>query len=119
MLFDVELTYPGEPYLRAGEPFLLHVTVINRFKMQQWLTLTWHLPEGVSLSPAASVSSSLESYYCNLGRAEFDFVLTAEQLRQSRYDLLLDVQSLGHHTCGVVPVVLYASCTLPGEEIGR
>ncbi len=116
VLFDVEFTYPGEPYLRAGEPFRVHVTVINRFKMQQWLTLTWHLPEGISVSPAASVSGSLESYYCNLGRAEFDFELTAEQLQQSRYDLLLDVQSLGHHTRGVVPVVLYASRTLPGEE---
>lgn len=90
----LSLPIPASLICGRGEPFRVHVTVINRFKMQQWLTLTWHLPEGISVSPAASVSGSLESYYCNLGRAEFDFELTAEQLQQSRYDLLLDVQSL-------------------------
>lgn len=118
VLFDVEIHYPEEPFVEAGKPYRLHVTVINRFKMQQWLTLNWHLPEGVSMAPATSVCGSLESYYCNLGRAEFDFELTVDELRQNRYDLILDVQSVGHHTRGLVPVVLYASAKLPSADKG-
>lgn len=115
VLFDVDITYPGEPFVEAGKAYRLHVTVNNNFKMQQWLTLNWHLPEGVSMSPSASISNSLESYYCNLGRTEFDFKLTIDELKQPRYDLILDIQSVGHHTRGLVPVVLFASSKLPSE----
>ncbi len=108
ILFDALLDYGGEPFIRAGEGRRIRIILENRFQMQQWIQVKWHLPAGWSVSPSPELSGPLESYYCNLGRLEWEFVLTAETLTRDRADLVVELTSVGHHSKGFLPVILFA-----------
>ena len=109
VLFDVLVDYGEEPFIKAGKVKTFHITVINRFQMQQWLKLKWYTTDEVNILPAKQIEASLESYYCNLGKAEFNFEITLDSLTKSKYEFLLDISAVGHHTRGIVPIVLFAS----------
>ena len=105
-IFDINLDYGEEPYIREGQVKTFRLVVENKLKIQQWLQVQWHLPEGWEITPAPSVSASLEQFHCNIGRTELTFAVTVHGLNRSRYDLVIDVGSVGHHTRGLIPVTL-------------
>ncbi len=106
VIFDTFLDYLEEPYIAAGQPKTFKLTVENKLFIQQWLNIKWHLPEGWEIAPGPSVGSSLEQFHCNIGRTEFNFTITGMSLNQSRYDLILEISSVGRHTKGLIPVIL-------------
>lgn len=108
ILVNTELDYGKEPYIRANEPFLFKLTVKNNFYMQQWIRVKWHLPPEWTVTPSADVSASLESFYCNFGIARFEFYVSAPFLDRDRYDLVVEISSVGHHSKALIPVVLFA-----------
>ena len=69
-----------------------------------WLEIHWHLPEEFAVSPANHISVSLEQYHCNIGKTQIAFEVTGYQLNRSRYDLVIEIQSVGRHTKGLIPV---------------
>ncbi|BBH24965.1 hypothetical protein Back11_63100 [Paenibacillus baekrokdamisoli] len=105
-IFSTYLDYHDEPYIQAGIPRALTLTIDNQIFMQQWLDIRWHLPAGWTVSPGARIGSQLEQYHCNIGKTIIEFVLTPVELLQSRYDLVLEITSQGRPTKGFVPVVL-------------
>ena len=107
-LYTALLDYGGEPFIRAGEPRTLRLTVVNGFLMQQWLRIRWHCPADWTVTPGRMAEDTLESYYCNEGKTTFTFTFTAETLTDSRFDLAAEISSVGHHTRTFVPVTLYA-----------
>ena len=82
--------------------------MVNAFLMQQWLQIRWHCPEDWTVTPGRKAEDTLESYYCNEGKTTFTFTFTAETLTDSRFDLVAEISSVGHHTRAFVPVTLYA-----------
>ncbi|MBI5834256.1 MAG: ADP-ribosylglycohydrolase family protein [Armatimonadetes bacterium] len=105
-LFTTRLEYGAEPLIRAGQPLTLRVTIENQFFRQQWLNLRWHLPAGFRVSPGPAVSAPLEQYHCNVGSTTLEFEIVVDELTEPRYDLVLQISSVGHHTQGLIPVVL-------------
>jgi len=105
-IFDTYLDYNEEPFIADGSPKNFKLVIENSIFIQQWLNIQWHLPEGWEITPAISVCASLEQFHCNIGRTEFNFRITPKELKQSRYDLILEISSVGHHTKGLIPVVL-------------
>lgn len=106
VLFNTLLDYQGEPTIQPGVPRKLRLTVENQFFKQQWLTVRWHLPTGWRISPGPALSLPLEQYHCNVGKNGIEFILEAPELTEPRYDLILQITSLGHHTQGLIPVTL-------------
>lgn len=108
-VYDLRLTYDGEPYVQPGCQKRFTLEVENKLFVQQWLEAKWYLPEGFVLSPGPAVSLSLEQFHCNLGFARKEFTLTLPQeLTQSRYELVLEVSAVGRHTRVFLPVTLLA-----------
>ncbi len=105
-IFDTFLDYREEPYLAEGQAKTFKLTVENKVFTQQWLNVKWHLPEGWEITPGLSVAASLEQFHCNIGRTELNFTITPRGLNESRYDLIVEISSLGRHTKGLIPVVL-------------
>ena len=106
-LMTAWLEYGQEPLIKNGEPIALTLHVENALRKPQWITLRWHLPEGWQISPAVESSLSLTHNiggWIAIGKAEF--TLTPGDLRQSRYDLFLDIQSQSRHTRLIIPVTL-------------
>jgi ADP-ribosylglycohydrolase len=106
VLFSALLDYQGEPVIQPGVARTLRLTVENQFFKQQWLTVRWHLPAGWKVSPGPAISLPLEQYHCNVGTCSIEFTLEAGELNEPRYDLVLQIQSLGHHSQGLIPVTL-------------
>ena len=106
VLFNTLLDYQGDPFIQTGVPRKLRLTVENQFFKQQWLTVRWHLPAGWKVSPGPAISLPLEQYHCNLGTCSVEFTLEAGELNEPRYDLVLQISSLGHPSQGLVPVTL-------------
>lgn len=106
VIFDTFLDYVEEPYIAEGQTKTFKLTVENKLYIQQWLNVKWHLPEGWEITPGPSVGASLEQFHCNIGRTEFNFSITGRGINQSRYDLILEISSIGRHTKGLISVVL-------------
>lgn len=106
VLFNTLLDYQSEPTIQPGVPRKLRLTVENQFFKQQWLTVRWLLPAGWKVSPGPAISLPLEQYHCNVGSVGVEFSLEAPELTEPRYDLVLQISSLGHHTQGLIPVTL-------------
>lgn len=106
VIFDTFLDYQEEPYIVEGKPKIFKLIVENKLLIQQWLNIKWHLLEGWEITPGPSVGVSLEQFHCNIGRTEINFTITGRNLTQSRYDLFIEISSIGRHTKGLIPVVL-------------
>lgn len=105
-IFDTYLDYGEEPYIMEGQPKTFKVTIENKLYIQQWLDIKWYLPEGWEITPSSTVGASLEQFHCNIGRTELEFTITGRELNQSKYDLVLQIGSVGRHTKGLISVVL-------------
>jgi hypothetical protein len=106
VFFNTLLDYQGDPFIQPGVPRKLRLTVENQFFKQQWLTVRWYLPAGWKVTPGSAISLPLEQYHCNLGTCSVEFTLEAGELNEPRYDLVLQISSLGHPSQGLIPVTL-------------
>ncbi len=107
-IFNTYLDYIEEPFIQEGSAKNFKLVIENNLFIQQWLNIHWHLPEGWEITPALSVSASLEQFHCNIGRTAFNFTITPIELKQSRYNLILEITSVGCYTKVFIPVVLIA-----------
>ena len=106
-IYTAWLQYGQEPLVKSGEPIAISLQFENQLRKPQWLTLSWHTPEGWQISPSTQVNLSLPHYIGGwVGIAKAEFTLTPPQLNQSRSDLFVDIISDGHHTRLVIPVTL-------------
>lgn len=109
-IYTVWLKYGQEPLLKAGESIKICLQFENMLRKPQWLSLSWHVPQGWSVAPAAQVNVSLTHPIGGwVGVATAEFTISAEEIKQARSDLFIDVQSDGHHTHLVIPVTLLSA----------
>lgn len=104
--FKVYVDYHEAPFLQEGVAKKFTVTLENRFLYQQWLNVKWILPQEWEISPAPTVAVNLEQAHCNVPLSRLDFTVTPHNITESRYDLLLQITSNGHHEQGIIPIVL-------------
>lgn len=104
--FDVYVDYHEAPYIAEDVTKKFTLTFENNLLRQQWLHAALHLPEGWEISPARSLAINLEQAHCNVPLARVTIEITPHNLTQSRYDLILQVTSDGHHTQSLIPIVL-------------
>lgn len=105
VIYKAYLNYTEAPFIRAGGEKKLILTLENNICQQQWVELKWHLPEDWEVSPGKAVSSSLSHWIIGKTTVEFNLKLP-EVLKESRYDLILEITSKDRHTKGLIPVVL-------------
>ena len=96
----------GAPYIAEGAAKKFTITFENLQRRQQWLTLTLHTPEGWEVQPGKTLAVNLEQGHGNVPLARVTIEITPHNLTQSRYDLILQVTSDGHHTQSLIPIVL-------------
>lgn len=104
VLYQAVLEYFEEPFIRQGEPKKFRLRLESNVNQQVWLNFRWHLPEGWKVSPAPVVSAFLDQYF--MDSTILEFTIEAETLTEARYDLLLEITAQGHHTKGLIPIVL-------------
>lgn len=104
-IFDVELDYMGEPYIRMNEPKKIKLTFSNNQDNQnhQWMNIQWYSQEFVEILPNRECSFFLESTYNNHFETEFEIVATKTC---GKVELLADISINGRHSDGIVKVVL-------------
>lgn len=106
VIFKSVLDYMDEPFISENSPKSFRLTIKNNMFIQQWLNIKWHLPDGWAVSPSNNIGVSLENYHCNIGETTIEFSISGNNLTQPKYDLLIEISSVGHHTKGIIPVVL-------------
>ncbi|BBI31957.1 ADP-ribosylglycohydrolase family protein [Cohnella abietis] len=105
-IFNAFIDYGQDPIVSAGKPRTFKLVIENNLFMQQFIQVKWHVPAEWEVTPGTHLSVPLEHYHCNIGTTEIEFTLTAHQLNQPRYDLLIEMTSVGRPTKGIVPIVL-------------
>jgi ADP-ribosylglycohydrolase len=108
-LMEVILRYGDEPFLKRGEPFTFRLDIFNNIMMPQWLRLKWHAPEELRIAPARDFNLHLEHNHGCIGKTSAEFSLTAEQISQRKYEIVLDIGSEGRHSRLLIPITLLAS----------
>lgn len=104
VIFRAVLDYGEEPYIHENIPKKFKLILDNLIWQQQWLNISWHVPEGWKVSPSCNTSVFLDQKY--ISGTQIEFTVTAEFLNKNRYDLFIDISSNGHHTKGIIPIVL-------------
>ena len=101
--FHATLDYLDTPYFKAGETkrFTLTITDSGEFgHLQQWATLRWYLPEGVTLLPSPTASCFIDWYY--KGKNTFTFEFTVESWAEPKLEMICDISLNGRHTHGLI-----------------
>jgi ADP-ribosylglycohydrolase len=105
-LFSTILEYEGEPFIASSSQKKFRLTVENTVYHNQWISVKWFVPEGLRVLPENNISLPLQQYHGYMARVNLDFVIESGELKDSSYDLVLEISSLGHVTKGLIPVVL-------------
>ena len=104
--FEVLVNLQGDPYFKHGENRRFSVTVRNCFEMrrQEWARITLHAPDGMEILSGKEIMLPLNNLWGACAEAEFEF--NADFYPSAKLELLVDVQQEGHHSYGVVKVVV-------------
>lgn len=103
-LFDVGVSFT-DIGIRAGEPKNLTVSFSNRLFSQQWAKLTWHLPEGWTVTGGTESYVCVDQYTGKTCLAEQSFEIRTDVLNRQRYDLVLEIASQGRPSRLFIPLV--------------
>ncbi|KLU59769.1 ADP-ribosylglycohydrolase [Peptococcaceae bacterium CEB3] len=104
VIFDAVLDYCGEPFIKENNTKTFILTLSNNIGRQQWVNIKWHTPDGWKVSPGKNISTYLD--HNDMGKTMLEFTLETEVLSEARYDLLVEISSNGHHSKGIIPIVL-------------
>lgn len=94
-LFDLQVSYDGDLNIAEGVTKKFHAKAINHINRQQWLEIILHLPDGWSAKPANSMCINLDQWHGGNAVTEFEFSITPQEIARGRYDILIEVKSLG------------------------
>jgi len=106
VLFSTVLESDSDPFIASGSQKKFKLTVENTVFNNQWISLKWHVPEGLRIFPENSVCLPLQQYHGYMAKVDLGFTLECGELHDSLYDLLLEISSIGHITKGIIPVRL-------------
>jgi ADP-ribosylglycohydrolase len=100
----VILDYGREPVIRAGEPFLLKVTLINQMPDCRHMELNWHVPAGWRVLPSQHLTIPLWAY-SDMRKNETTLNIIADEVNQASYRGILEIIAQGRPTIGLIPLV--------------
>lgn len=109
-VFNVELDYVDGPFIRPGVGKKLRLTVTDSIRLNstnnQWISVRWYLPDGVSIKPGRESSFFMKTTYHSRQVAEFE--ITAED-PGGKVELIADISAQGRHSNGLVKATLIPS----------
>lgn len=103
--FDTYIQYENGPTAAANSRKKLKFCFYNNMREQQSLEMKWHVPEGVTISPA-SCWVSLDQAHGGYPVAEREVVLEFGELSSAKLDLSVEVITNGRYTKTFIPIVL-------------
>ena len=77
----------------------------NKFHLQQWLKIKWHLPNEWQISPSKESCMLLNQYTGGSCLSEKSFTLLPQNLDCGKYEILLEVSSEGRLSKLYIPFV--------------
>lgn len=102
---EVIVDYGNEPDVKAGEPFSITVTMINKLPDCRHMELKWHLPEGWEVTPSATNHATLWLERANKAKINVD--ITADQVTGGAYHGVLEITASGRPTVGLIPLIFF------------
>ena len=103
--FNVYVDYNDAPYINEAQPKKLTITFENNYNYQQWLNVRVISPEEWEVAPVKNIAICLEQAHCNVPLSRISLEITPKDIKQSRYDVLLQITSNGRHIQGIIPLV--------------
>lgn len=103
-LFEVGVSF-ADITIRAGEPKNVTVSFSNRFFTQQWAKLTWHLPDGWTITGGSERYMCVDQYTGQTSRTAQTFEIHADTLDRQRYDFVLEISAQGRPSKMFIPIV--------------
>ncbi len=115
-LFDICIQYEGDLSIQEGVSKSFQVKIINQLHSQQWLECTLHLPESWTAQPGRSMCVNLNQRHggCSVTKASFSIV--PHEIKESRYDILLEIRSVGRMTKMFLTLPLLVDKAMKEEE---
>ncbi len=94
-LFDICIEYGGNLSIQEGLEKEFKIKITNNLHSQQWLECILHLPEAWTARPGRALCINLNQRHggCSVTRSAFS--LTPYAIDKGRYDILLEIRSVG------------------------
>lgn len=104
--FELLVDLTDEPFFSPGEEKKIIVTVRNCFEMrrEEWVRITLHMPEGISITGAAECCLPLNNLWG--AKAEAEFTFNADEYKRGKLEFFVEVQLEGRHSYGITKVVM-------------
>lgn len=102
-LFDASLLFDSVE-ITEGVPKALSLQIYNRHAQQHWVSLIWHLPEGIRVSTGVESDLCADQFTGKTSLTALDLTVLAESLPTGRAELLLELRVTGHPSRVYLPV---------------
>ena len=105
VLYEVTVSFQNGISIQNEVEKKLTISIKNKLKKQQWLTAKWYLPETWSANPCIEQCIYLDQAHGGNALTETAFSIIPNQLNKGRYDVLLEISSLGRLSRLYFPIV--------------
>ena len=94
-LFDICIEYDGSLSIQEGLEKEFKIKITNNLHSQQWLECILHLPETWTARPGRALCINLNQRHGGCSVTKSAFSLTPCAIDKGRYDILLEIRSVG------------------------
>lgn len=105
-LIDATVKYPDGVNIRNEQEFKLGFNIKNTIRKQQWLKFRWIMPEAWEVSTGREFSLNLDQQHGGFGIADFEVSITPHEISEAKYDVVLEIVSLGRLNRLYIPITL-------------
>jgi len=105
-MFSSSLEYVDGPFITSFAKIRFKLILENTVFHNQWLKIRWHIPESFRVLPGNNICMPLQQYHGYMAKIELEFIVECGELIHEKYDLILEISSVGHITKGIISIPL-------------
>jgi len=104
--FDVTLDYVDGMSISPGAEKKIKLHIENNQVLQQWLTVTWHVPEDWAVVPGKETTVNLTQRHGITALTNVDYIIIPETVTKGKYEIILEIKSNARLSTMFFPVTL-------------
>ncbi len=116
--FDVAVEYSGGPYISAGQPKTVKLSIENRYKVQEIIQVRWYCPEGWTVWPSPISQVFVAQRGLQEHRRTVEFTIQAHEVPAPISRCAIECTVQGRHSVMLVPLVFHYQA-IPSAGMGE
>lgn len=107
-LLEAVVSVENGIHIEEGSEKQIKIHLYNKQDQPLWLTLRWIMPDDWTASPGRSSQVFLEQYHGGCRITDVSHVLIPQELKNSRYDIILEITANSRLSHLYIPITLFS-----------